>query len=126
MHVLFLYLISNVRLRDLCFLDAFFQLSRDRSPSNPETITSLPISIPLSTVQPNKLPVSIPLASVVLPSRVEKVCWGSCNDLAALFYRLNTFSTLIRRYAGVFIDKVDYCLMAESCSYKDLSDIPTD
>ncbi|XP_030075705.1 histone-lysine N-methyltransferase, H3 lysine-79 specific isoform X1 [Microcaecilia unicolor] len=43
------------------------------SPSNPETITSLPISIPLSTVQPNKLPVSIPLASVVLPSRVEKV-----------------------------------------------------
>ncbi|KAM8939288.1 histone-lysine N-methyltransferase, H3 lysine-79 specific [Pelodytes ibericus] len=46
---------------------------RDRnSPSNPETITSLPISIPLSTVQPNKLPVSIPLASVVLPSRVEK------------------------------------------------------
>lgn len=48
------------------------KLSRDRSPSNPETITSLPISIPLSTVQPNKLPVSIPLASVVLPSRVEK------------------------------------------------------
>ncbi|XP_068090069.1 histone-lysine N-methyltransferase, H3 lysine-79 specific isoform X2 [Hyperolius riggenbachi] len=48
------------------------KLSRDRSPSNPETITSLPISIPLSTVQPNKLPVSIPLASVVLPSRAEK------------------------------------------------------
>ncbi|XP_075060811.1 histone-lysine N-methyltransferase, H3 lysine-79 specific isoform X1 [Mixophyes fleayi] len=49
------------------------KLLRDRSsPSNPETITSLPISIPLSTVQPNKLPVSIPLASVVLPSRVEK------------------------------------------------------
>uniref|UniRef100_A0A8C3NUY4 Histone-lysine N-methyltransferase, H3 lysine-79 specific n=1 Tax=Cyanoderma ruficeps TaxID=181631 RepID=A0A8C3NUY4_9PASS len=43
------------------------------SASNGETITSLPISIPLSTVQPNKLPVSIPLASVVLPSRVEKV-----------------------------------------------------
>ncbi|XP_028913201.1 histone-lysine N-methyltransferase, H3 lysine-79 specific isoform X2 [Ornithorhynchus anatinus] len=41
--------------------------------SNGETITSLPISIPLSTVQPNKLPVSIPLSSVVLPSRVEKV-----------------------------------------------------
>ncbi|XP_044309324.1 histone-lysine N-methyltransferase, H3 lysine-79 specific isoform X6 [Varanus komodoensis] len=47
---------------------------RERTPaSNGETITSLPISIPLSTVQPNKLPVSIPLASVVLPSRVEKV-----------------------------------------------------
>ncbi|KAG8454663.1 hypothetical protein GDO86_001038 [Hymenochirus boettgeri] len=47
---------------------------RERSSpsSNAETITSLPISIPLSTVQPNKLPVSIPLASVVLPSRVEK------------------------------------------------------
>ncbi|OXB70933.1 UNVERIFIED_CONTAM: hypothetical protein H355_012427 [Colinus virginianus] len=43
------------------------------SVNNGETITSLPISIPLSTVQPNKLPVSIPLASVVLPSRVEKV-----------------------------------------------------
>ncbi|XP_053318512.1 histone-lysine N-methyltransferase, H3 lysine-79 specific isoform X1 [Spea bombifrons] len=49
------------------------KMLQDRcSPSNPETITSLPISIPLSTVQPNKLPVSIPLASVVLPSRVEK------------------------------------------------------
>lgn len=49
------------------------KMSRDRtSTPNPETITSLPISIPLSTVQPNKLPVSIPLASVVLPSRVEK------------------------------------------------------
>ncbi|XP_058513580.1 histone-lysine N-methyltransferase, H3 lysine-79 specific isoform X2 [Ochotona princeps] len=40
--------------------------------SSGDTITSLPISIPLSTVQPNKLPVSIPLASVVLPSRAEK------------------------------------------------------
>uniref|UniRef100_A0A2K5PU18 Histone-lysine N-methyltransferase, H3 lysine-79 specific n=1 Tax=Cebus imitator TaxID=2715852 RepID=A0A2K5PU18_CEBIM len=41
--------------------------------SGGEPITSLPISIPLSTVQPNKLPVSIPLASVVLPSRAERV-----------------------------------------------------
>uniref|UniRef100_F6R779 Histone-lysine N-methyltransferase, H3 lysine-79 specific n=1 Tax=Macaca mulatta TaxID=9544 RepID=F6R779_MACMU len=40
--------------------------------SSGELITSLPISIPLSTVQPNKLPVSIPLASVVLPSRAER------------------------------------------------------
>lgn len=40
--------------------------------SHGETITSLPVSIPLSTVQPNKLPVSIPLASVVLPSRAER------------------------------------------------------
>ncbi|KAK2542341.1 Dot1l [Columba guinea] len=48
-------------------------LKERTSVSNGETITSLPISIPLSTVQPNKLPVSIPLASVVLPSRVEKV-----------------------------------------------------
>ncbi|XP_069784827.1 histone-lysine N-methyltransferase, H3 lysine-79 specific isoform X2 [Narcine bancroftii] len=51
------------------------KLSKDfnRSPvNNSETITSLPISIPLSTVQPNKLPVSIPLASVVLPVRAEK------------------------------------------------------
>ncbi|NWI89908.1 DOT1L protein, partial [Pitta sordida] len=53
---------------------AGFPVLRERSSvSNGETITSLPISIPLSTVQPNKLPVSIPLASVVLPSRVEKV-----------------------------------------------------
>uniref|UniRef100_UPI00398F44B1 histone-lysine N-methyltransferase, H3 lysine-79 specific isoform X3 n=1 Tax=Pristiophorus japonicus TaxID=55135 RepID=UPI00398F44B1 len=52
------------------------KLSKDFSKSpvnNSETITSLPISIPLSTVQPNKLPVSIPLASVVLPIRAEKV-----------------------------------------------------
>ncbi|XP_075400826.1 histone-lysine N-methyltransferase, H3 lysine-79 specific isoform X1 [Tenrec ecaudatus] len=40
--------------------------------SGGEPITSLPVSIPLSTVQPNKLPVSIPLASVVLPSRAER------------------------------------------------------
>lgn len=40
--------------------------------SHGETITSLPVSIPLSTVQPNKLPVSIPLASVVLPSRADR------------------------------------------------------
>uniref|UniRef100_A0A8C8HQU8 Histone-lysine N-methyltransferase, H3 lysine-79 specific n=1 Tax=Oncorhynchus tshawytscha TaxID=74940 RepID=A0A8C8HQU8_ONCTS len=38
-----------------------------------EAITSLPISIPLSTVHPSKLPVSIPLASVVLPSRAERL-----------------------------------------------------
>uniref|UniRef100_A0A8D3C7E2 Histone-lysine N-methyltransferase, H3 lysine-79 specific n=1 Tax=Scophthalmus maximus TaxID=52904 RepID=A0A8D3C7E2_SCOMX len=37
------------------------------------SITSLPISIPLSTVHPSKLPVSIPLASVVLPSRAERL-----------------------------------------------------
>ncbi|XP_039103912.1 histone-lysine N-methyltransferase, H3 lysine-79 specific isoform X2 [Hyaena hyaena] len=41
--------------------------------SGGEAITSLPVSIPLSTVQPSKLPVSIPLASVVLPSRAERV-----------------------------------------------------
>ncbi|KAB0391915.1 hypothetical protein E2I00_002133, partial [Balaenoptera physalus] len=45
---------------------------QDPRPSG-EAITSLPVSIPLSTVQPSKLPVSIPLASVVLPSRAEKV-----------------------------------------------------
>lgn len=44
-----------------------------------EAITSLPVSIPLSTVQPSKLPVSIPLASVVLPSRAEKVVSGHCG-----------------------------------------------
>uniref|UniRef100_A0A8C7XR18 Histone-lysine N-methyltransferase, H3 lysine-79 specific n=1 Tax=Oryzias sinensis TaxID=183150 RepID=A0A8C7XR18_9TELE len=38
-----------------------------------DSITSLPISIPLSTVHPSKLPVSIPLASVVLPSRAERL-----------------------------------------------------
>lgn len=64
---------NSLQLRaSLCHLH--LQVLRERtSVSNGETITSLPISIPLSTVQPNKLPVSIPLASVVLPSRVEKV-----------------------------------------------------
>ncbi|KAM8875323.1 histone-lysine N-methyltransferase, H3 lysine-79 specific isoform 2-T3 [Spinachia spinachia] len=47
---------------------------KERSPSvQGDNITSLPISIPLSTVHPSKLPVSIPLASVVLPSRVERL-----------------------------------------------------
>ncbi|XP_077616738.1 histone-lysine N-methyltransferase, H3 lysine-79 specific [Crocuta crocuta] len=41
--------------------------------SGGEAPPSLPVSIPLSTVQPSKLPVSIPLASVVLPSRAERV-----------------------------------------------------
>ncbi|NXN24891.1 DOT1L protein, partial [Nycticryphes semicollaris] len=59
--------VAGEKVRDL------FVLRERTSVSNGETITSLPISIPLSTVQPNKLPVSIPLASVVLPSRVEKV-----------------------------------------------------
>lgn len=47
-----------------------------------DNITSLPISIPLSTVHPSKLPVSIPLASVVLPSRAEKLV-SSSNNLFA-------------------------------------------
>nr|XP_019936170.1 PREDICTED: histone-lysine N-methyltransferase, H3 lysine-79 specific-like [Paralichthys olivaceus] len=48
---------------------------KERSPSVQvdNSITSLPISIPLSTVHPSKLPVSIPLASVVLPSRAERL-----------------------------------------------------
>lgn len=64
------------------------QAGKERSPSvqGDNSITSLPISIPLSTVHPSKLPVSIPLASVVLPSRVEKL--------------VRTFSacTLIKKY----------------------------
>uniref|UniRef100_A0A8C7RXH5 Histone-lysine N-methyltransferase, H3 lysine-79 specific n=1 Tax=Oncorhynchus mykiss TaxID=8022 RepID=A0A8C7RXH5_ONCMY len=48
---------------------------KEKSPAGGpgEAITSLPISIPLSTVHPSKLPVSIPLASVVLPSRAERL-----------------------------------------------------
>ncbi|XP_061681046.1 histone-lysine N-methyltransferase, H3 lysine-79 specific isoform X2 [Syngnathoides biaculeatus] len=48
---------------------------KEKSPSTQvdSSITSLPISIPLSTVHPSKLPVSIPLASVVLPSRAERL-----------------------------------------------------
>uniref|UniRef100_A0A3Q2YUS5 Histone-lysine N-methyltransferase, H3 lysine-79 specific n=1 Tax=Hippocampus comes TaxID=109280 RepID=A0A3Q2YUS5_HIPCM len=48
---------------------------KEKSPSvqADNSITSLPISIPLSTVHPSKLPVSIPLASVVLPSRAERL-----------------------------------------------------
>uniref|UniRef100_H3CFG2 Histone-lysine N-methyltransferase, H3 lysine-79 specific n=1 Tax=Tetraodon nigroviridis TaxID=99883 RepID=H3CFG2_TETNG len=53
---------------------SFEKGGKDRSPSiQGDNITSLPISIPLSTVHPSKLPVSIPLASVVLPSRAEKL-----------------------------------------------------
>ncbi|KAJ4943337.1 hypothetical protein JOQ06_005840 [Pogonophryne albipinna] len=52
-----------------------FERGKERSPSvqGDSGIKSLPISIPLSTVHPSKLPVSIPLASVVLPSRVERL-----------------------------------------------------
>uniref|UniRef100_A0A3Q3VIK6 Histone-lysine N-methyltransferase, H3 lysine-79 specific n=1 Tax=Mola mola TaxID=94237 RepID=A0A3Q3VIK6_MOLML len=52
-----------------------FERVNERSPSvqGDNSITSLPISIPLSTVHPSKLPVSIPLASVVLPSRAERL-----------------------------------------------------
>ncbi|XP_051977246.1 histone-lysine N-methyltransferase, H3 lysine-79 specific isoform X2 [Xyrauchen texanus] len=47
---------------------------KEKSTAAPgDTITSLPISIPLSTVHPCKLPVSIPLASVVLPNRAERL-----------------------------------------------------
>lgn len=52
----------------------FPQADKEKSPAAPgDTIMSLPISIPLSTVHPNKLPVSIPLASVVLPNRAERL-----------------------------------------------------
>ncbi|XP_023809887.1 histone-lysine N-methyltransferase, H3 lysine-79 specific isoform X2 [Oryzias latipes] len=51
-----------------------FERVKEKSPSvQGDSITSLPISIPLSTVHPSKLPVSIPLASVVLPSRAERL-----------------------------------------------------
>lgn len=51
------------------------QGGKERSPAvqGDNSIKSLPISIPLSTVHPSKLPVSIPLASVVLPSRAERL-----------------------------------------------------
>uniref|UniRef100_A0ACB8F1Z5 Histone-lysine N-methyltransferase, H3 lysine-79 specific n=1 Tax=Sphaerodactylus townsendi TaxID=933632 RepID=A0ACB8F1Z5_9SAUR len=70
---------------------------RERTPaSSGETITSLPISIPLSTVQPNKLPVSIPLASVVLPSRVEKVR----STPSPVHQNRDSFSTLDKQYGA--------------------------
>ncbi|XP_035277480.1 histone-lysine N-methyltransferase, H3 lysine-79 specific-like, partial [Anguilla anguilla] len=49
------------------------RVSRSPAGSVGEGITSLPVRIPLSTVHPCKLPVSIPLASVVLPSRAERL-----------------------------------------------------
>uniref|UniRef100_A0A8C5T102 DOT1 like histone lysine methyltransferase n=1 Tax=Laticauda laticaudata TaxID=8630 RepID=A0A8C5T102_LATLA len=66
------------------------------SANNGETITSLPISIPLSTVQPNKLPVSIPLASVVLPSRVEKVR----STPSPVHQNRDSFSTLEKQFGA--------------------------
>ncbi|KAK7889666.1 hypothetical protein WMY93_025226 [Mugilogobius chulae] len=51
-----------------------FERGKEKSPPQSDnSITSLPISIPLSTVHPSKLPVSIPLASVVLPNRAERL-----------------------------------------------------
>ncbi|XP_062816166.1 histone-lysine N-methyltransferase, H3 lysine-79 specific [Anolis carolinensis] len=64
--------------------------------SSGETITSLPISIPLSTVQPNKLPVSIPLASVVLPSRAEKVR----STPSPVLQNRDSFSTLEKQHGA--------------------------
>ncbi|CAL9696388.1 unnamed protein product [Knipowitschia caucasica] len=53
---------------------SFERGGKEKSPSQSDnSITSLPISIPLSTVHPSKLPVSIPLASVVLPNRAERL-----------------------------------------------------
>ncbi|XP_062888185.1 histone-lysine N-methyltransferase, H3 lysine-79 specific isoform X1 [Mobula hypostoma] len=66
---------SSLTIQQMACEKSVDKLSKEfnKSPvNNSETITSLPISIPLSTVQPNKLPVSIPLASVVLPVRAEK------------------------------------------------------
>lgn len=69
----------------------------NKSPvNNSETITSLPISIPLSTVQPNKLPVSIPLASVVLPVRAEK----ARNTPSPIHVSNRDFSMLDKQYGA--------------------------
>ncbi|ETE62683.1 Histone-lysine N-methyltransferase, H3 lysine-79 specific [Ophiophagus hannah] len=79
----------------VCFV--CLQALRERtSANNGETITSLPISIPLSTVQPNKLPVSIPLASVVLPSRVEKVR----STPSPVHQNRDSFSTLEKQFGA--------------------------
>uniref|UniRef100_A0A8C9YMI2 Histone-lysine N-methyltransferase, H3 lysine-79 specific n=1 Tax=Sander lucioperca TaxID=283035 RepID=A0A8C9YMI2_SANLU len=56
-----------------CELSTWSQNELSPSVQGDNSITSLPISIPLSTVHPSKLPVSIPLASVVLPSRAERL-----------------------------------------------------
>lgn len=61
-----------------------FQVIKEKSPAGPgDSITSLPISIPLSTVHPSKLPVSIPLSSVVLPSRAERLVCVCVNPISA-------------------------------------------
>lgn len=67
---------------------ALLKGGKERSPSvqGDNSITSLPISIPLSTVHPSKLPVSIPLASVVLPSRAERLV--SALTTISLFFFL--------------------------------------
>uniref|UniRef100_A0A8C5N9D6 Histone-lysine N-methyltransferase, H3 lysine-79 specific n=1 Tax=Gouania willdenowi TaxID=441366 RepID=A0A8C5N9D6_GOUWI len=66
----------------IMFLHSMLQGGKERSPSvqGDNSITSLPISIPLSTVHPSKLPVSIPLASVVLPSRAERLARYSSSS----------------------------------------------
>lgn len=71
------------------------QADKEKSPAAPgDTITSLPISIPLSTVHPSKLPVSIPLASVVLPNRAERlvrIYVGGSDDTQSCGCSLPTF-----------------------------------
>lgn len=71
----------------------FFQVNKDKIPAGAgDNITSLPISIPLSTVHPSKLPVSIPLASVVLPNRAERlVCVFACVCMWVINSKHNKF-----------------------------------
>uniref|UniRef100_A0A672YBM7 Histone-lysine N-methyltransferase, H3 lysine-79 specific n=1 Tax=Sphaeramia orbicularis TaxID=375764 RepID=A0A672YBM7_9TELE len=68
---------------------------KEKSPSfqGDNSITSLPISIPLSTVHPSKLPVSIPLASVVLPSRAERLVRFVFHYLHFTSYYIASFRT---------------------------------
>jgi hypothetical protein len=82
--------------------------------SQGETITSLPISIPLSTVQPNKLPVSIPLASVVLPSRAERVvspAWLRVGGVQFWALDLGLFFLFVCFWHGLYCSLLYCCTL---------------
>uniref|UniRef100_A0A4W6FRU0 Histone-lysine N-methyltransferase, H3 lysine-79 specific n=1 Tax=Lates calcarifer TaxID=8187 RepID=A0A4W6FRU0_LATCA len=84
---------------------------KERSPSvqGDNSITSLPISIPLSTVHPSKLPVSIPLASVVLPSRAERLVSPLITVFICYSYYSRTHNSTIDIMVYIQIHKQERC-----------------
>lgn len=99
---------------------------KEKSPVAPgDTITSLPISIPLSTVHPSKLPVSIPLASVVLPNRAERLVWiclGGSHDIQSCGCFLQLFKLWFSFGRGTLL--VQFRILQDRAMASRLSRLP--